>query len=394
MSRLFIEEEKLVECGSTTKLLLDAEDPDRVYTLDTKGRQLDKGYFVLDPVNRNTYTIHIGGSLRFEGRQRIYDFQGDVKDDIGVFAYTSRGEMPDEYNTWYSWLGFFTTSDMRPLRNPIQIYREEMEMLRPLIKTIGGPRESKPRIGHLHISSRHDFVVIVMKVEDFYCFRIYNVSTGLQMYESQSLGFLLVGTVHWHNNNTVRWLEGKHGTVGPPNDMLRGSEIQLWTASLVGEVVPQRLFTVHLGPNQTPMESWFGERMSGAEGGEESIGGVGVTGNGLVYADVRCMKNKEGERGWLKLQITPEGRMDRAGRVCHTEGELWDVQMDCRYPSRIDGRYGVWGPLDGKCIVRDLQARERMLALCMSQHPRLGQFSDMRMLGSVLRDSICFSDCI
>ena len=95
----------------------------------------------------------------------------------------------------------------------------------------------------------------------------------------------------------------------------------------------------------------------------------------------------QSKRGWLQLEITPQGTLVRHGRVCDTKGELWG-RIDGKYASRIDGRYAMWGPLNGNCIVRDLHEEARLLAVCMSQHPRLGEASNMRMLGSVLRKSI------
>ena len=402
----FIAEEKIVVCGSVQKLLLDAENSDCVYTLAENmlvaENRLVKGRFVLNEEDIKTYTIQSDASLPFSTGQRFYDFQGDVKGDLGVFAYTSQGE---EY-VWNSWLVFFSTSDMRLLHNPIEIYSEEI--VPRLVKRIGRTREqraSKPRIGHVHISPRHDFVVIEMMVDQvdeeakeiltgFYCFRIYKVSTGQQVYETHLIEFLLVGTVYWHNDTTVRWLEGVHSTeIVGKRDTVGGGQIQLWTTSMqdddrfgvrFGE--PKKMYTVKLADNQQPMLCWFGEPLSGAEGGEESIGGVGGTGNGLVYADIRCMRSKS-RRGWLQLKITPQGNLVQHGRVRDTEGELWG-RIDGRYTFQIDGRYAMWCPLEGRCIVHDFHEEARLLALAMSQHPRLGQDSNMRMLGSVLRESI------
>ena len=126
MSAHFIAEEKIVACGRVQKLLLDDENLDSVYTLEENmpvaENRLVKGHFVLNEEDRKTYTIQSDDSLPFSTGQRFYDFQGNVKSELGVFAYTSQGED----DVWNSWLVFFSTSDMRLLRDPIEIYSEEI----------------------------------------------------------------------------------------------------------------------------------------------------------------------------------------------------------------------------------------------------------------------------
>ena len=106
-------------------------------------------------------------------------------------------------------------------------------------------------------------------------------------------------------------------------------------------------------------------------------GGKVVPCAGKWYANVQLRKNVNEPLLWFQVEIGADFSIYllAAEEDAKSEQALLHLPLSQRGQYEIRGPVAIWGPYEGRCIMKRLYTVEdRLLAVAMGLHPRLGQY--------------------
>ena len=295
-----------------------------------------------------------------------YHFVGDITSDGTVGAYVVTHLSEDLLRT--SCLHIFDVNTMTPLGASVEIEHDRLtgNAQRAQVKKWKSVHRVcfSPDGERVAVIRSYDVEFTRSGPQMYMIFKRQPDGTLELEYDKRAVDIILESTMHWVAPDMLLWLQysGLQMLIAQDGVQL---EPQGWTDITLRSIIEFSLFAE-------------GEPDKVAKGADFLEGGKVVPCAGNWYANVKLQLLNSETPKWYQVKCTPDLkiRLLPAEVDAETEQALLHLSPEQGRQYEIRGPLAIWGPLEGRCIIKRLDTIvDRLLAVAMATHPRLGQDS-------------------